>query len=65
MSMTNTDTSLRADFIVDSAFPGIGKIINDVIPKMTQPVLFDGKSADETLSECQKLADDIVGEYNE
>lgn len=65
MSMTNTDTSLRADFIVDSAFPGIGKIISDVIPQMTQPVLFDNKDSGETLTECQKIADTIVGEYNE
>ena len=64
MSMTNTDTSLSQAFIVDPSFPGIGAIINDVLPQMTQPVLFDSASIDSVLENAQKLADDIVAQYN-
>ena len=64
MSMTNTDTSAPSDFIVDASFPGINAIINDVLPQLVQPVLFDETEAEGALSECQKLADDVVAQYN-
>ena len=64
MAMTNKDTSVRSDFITSSAFPGVGQIINDVLPQVTQPVLFDSKSTDEVLNNAQTLADDIVNSYN-
>ena len=64
MAMTNTDTSLSQAFIVDPSFPGIGSIINDVLPQMTQPVLFDSADIDSVLENAQKLADDVVAQYN-
>ncbi len=64
MAMTNKDTSVRSDFITSSAFPGVGQIINDVLPQITQPVLFDSKATDEVLKNAQTLADDIVGSFN-
>lgn len=64
MAMTNKDTSVRSDFITSSAFPGVGQIINDVLPQITQPVLFDNKPSEDVLKEAQTLADDIVASYN-
>ncbi len=64
MSMTNTNTDVSADFIVDSSFPGIGTFISDIIPEMTQPVLFDSKDPADVLNELQTKADDLVSQYN-
>jgi multiple sugar transport system substrate-binding protein len=64
MSMTNTNTNVKADFIVDSSYPGIGSFISDIIPEMTQPVLFDNADPTKVLENLQKKADELVAQYN-
>ncbi len=64
MSMTNKDTSVKSDFITSSVFPGATQIINDIIPQVTQPVLFDNKASEDVLNDAQTLADEIVKSYN-
>lgn len=62
MSSANPDAP--TDFIVDSSFPGINDILNDVIPEMINSVAFGNMSVNDALEKAQTTADKIVGEYN-
>lgn len=62
MSAANPDAP--TDFIVDSSFPGINAIINEVIPEMINEVAFGQSSAEEALAKAQVIAEEIVSEYN-
>ena len=62
MSSANPDAP--TDFIVDSSFPGINDILNDVIPEMINSVAFGNASVEDALEKAQKTADKIVEEYN-
>lgn len=62
MSSANPDAP--TDFIVDSSFPGINDILNDVLPEMINSVAFGDASVEEALEKAQTTADKIVGEYN-
>lgn len=62
MSSANPDAP--TDFIVDSSFPGINDILNDVIPEMINSVAFGNASVEDALEKAQNTADKIVEEYN-
>lgn len=62
MSSANPDAP--TDFIVDSSFPGINDVLNDVIPEMINSVAFGNASVDDALDKAQTAADKIVDEYN-
>lgn len=62
MSSANPDAP--TDFIVDSSFPGINDILNDVIPEMINSVAFGNASVGDALEKAQNTADKIVKEYN-
>lgn len=62
MSSANPDAP--TDFIVDSSFPGINDVLNDVIPEMINSVAFGNASVDDALEKAQASADKIVEEYN-
>lgn len=62
MSAANPDAP--TDFIVDSSFPGINAIVNDVIPELINTVAFGGASVEDALNNAQTAAEDIVADYN-
>ena len=62
MSSSNPDA--QTDFIVDSSFPGINDILNDVIPEMINSVAFGNASVEDALEKAQNTADKIVEEYS-
>lgn len=62
MSSANPDAP--TDFIVDSSFPGINDILNDVIPEMINSVAFGNASVEDAQEKAQNTADKIVEEYN-
>lgn len=62
MSSANPDAP--TDFIVDSSFPGINDVLNDVIPEMVNSVAFGDASVEEALEKAQTTADKIVEKYN-
>lgn len=55
MSAANPDAP--TDFIVDSSFPGINSIINDVIPEMMNAVAFGSESVEDILKNAQVAAE--------
>lgn len=63
-AMSSADPDAPTDFIVDSSFPGINAIINDVIPEMINAVAFGSASVEEVLENAQTAADEIVADYN-
>ena len=62
MSSANPDAP--TDFIVDSSFPGINDILNDVIPEMINSVAFGNAWVEDALEKAQNTADKIVEEYS-
>ena len=62
MSSANPDAP--TDFIVDSSFPGVNDILNDVIPEMINSVAFGNASVEDALEKAQNTADKIVEEYS-
>ena len=63
MSSANPDAP--TDFIVDSSFPGINDVLNDVIPVMINSVAFSNASVDDALDQAHTSADHLVDEYNQ
>lgn len=55
MSAANPDAP--TDFIVDSSFPGINSIINDVIPEMMNAAAFGSESVEDILKNAQVTAE--------
>ncbi len=55
MSAANPDAP--TDFIVDSSFPGVNTIVNDVIPEMMNAVAFSDTPVDEVLKNAQQTAE--------
>lgn len=62
MSAANPDAP--TDFIVDSSFPGINVIINEVLPAMINSVAFSDTTAEDALQQAQTTANEIVNAYN-
>lgn len=62
MSQANPDAP--TDFLVDSAFPGINSVINEVLPELMNSVTFDGSSVEDALEQAQVKTEDIIGKYN-
>lgn len=62
MSVANPDAP--TDFIVDSSFPGINAIINEVLPAMINSVAFSDTAAEDVLQQAQTTANEIVNTYN-
>lgn len=63
-AMSAANPEAPTDFIVDSSFPGVGSIVNDVIPEMINSVAFGSSSVDEALEKAQTTAQTIVDLYN-
>lgn len=63
-AMSAADPTAPTDFIVDSSFPGINSIINDVIKEMINGVAFGSVTPDEALTNAQEAAEAIVAQYN-
>lgn len=55
MSAANPDAP--TDFIVDSDFPGVNSIVNDVIPEMMNAVAFDQIPVEDVLKNAQQTAE--------
>ena len=55
MSAANPDAP--TDFIVDSSFPGVNTIVNDVIPEMMNAIAFSDTPVDEVLKNAQQTAE--------
>ena len=55
MSAANPDAP--TDFIVDSSFPGVNTIVNDVIPEMMNAVAFSDTPVDEVWKNAQQTAE--------
>lgn len=64
-AMSAANPEAPTDFIVDSSFPGVSSIVNDVIPEMINSVAFGSSSVDEALEKAQTTAQAIVDLYNE
>jgi len=62
MSKANPDAP--TDFIVDSSFPGLSAIVNDVITELINSVAYGSATVDEALANAQTAADAIVAQYN-
>lgn len=55
MSAANPDAP--TDFIVDSSFPGVSAIVNDVIPEMMNAVAFSDTPIEDVLKNAQSTAE--------
>lgn len=63
-AMSAANPNAPTDFIVDSSFPGINNIINDVIPELINSVAFGSSTVEEALEKAQVSAEGIVAGYN-